>query len=760
MFLALVTILVAVASVSLGAIVLTRNYHSLYNVTFALFAITLGLWIPANFFGSFYNPNPSKSFLFYADFTLAPFLALFFMHFGSQTLRFYKPKVPRIENPLVLVMTIILTAILSLAAIIKLVATPIYSAGGVDAQKQILYYPYTFVEVIFAVVGLGSIIFATTRASRQYRQQTRTVLIGVFIGAVTIILSNVVLPNLVQGVNQGAHIVQDSSYFGALIMLFLFSYSIIRHRLFDIRLIVARSLAYLLLLASLAGLFVVTIFAATSIFFQNKNLDDTSVRLTFAIIAIILAFALQPLKGFFDRITNKIFYRDAYDSQELLNELNKSLIATIDLKVLLEKSAKIISDTLKVEHISFAVHGAQTVDSLQQAGLRFVGGSETYFDKELLKSVVASAAHNRQKVLVADELEQDNHHLRELLQKANTAVFVKLEGKTVGRNQRPGYILLGSKRSGGLYSPQDVRVLEIIADELVIATQNALRFEEISQFNITLRQKVEEATKELRHVNSRLRELDKTKDEFISMASHQLRTPLTTVKGYLSMLLEGDIGSVKKEQKEILQNAFDGSNRMVYLIADLLNVSRLQSGKFVIDNKPTDLAEVVQGEVEQLRAQALTRQVELNYKRPEHFPALALDETKIRQVIMNFLDNALYYTPKGGKVDVVLTATDSTVSYTVTDTGLGVPKEVQHHLFTKFYRADNAKKMRPDGTGLGLFMAKKVVVAQGGAIIFKSTEGKGSTFGFSFPRRSMEIKGVKAAQATSAGEKTSDKPTP
>ena len=110
------------------------------------------------------------------------------------------------------------------------------------------------------------------------------------------------------------------------------------------------------------------------------------------------------------------------------------------------------------------------------------------------------------------------------------------------------------------------------------------------------------------------------------------------------------------------------------------------------------------------------------------------------QVAMNVIDNALYYTPSGGSIDVKLEASAHQITYTVSDTSLGVPAAVQHKLFSKFYRADNARKMRPDGTGLGLFMAKKVIVAQGGAIIFKSAEGKGSSFGFSFPRSKVEIK--------------------
>ena len=113
---------------------------------------------------------------------------------------------------------------------------------------------------------------------------------------------------------------------------------------------------------------------------------------------------------------------------------------------------------------------------------------------------------------------------------------------------------------------------------------------------------------------------------------------------------------------------------------------------------------------------------------------MMLDETKTRQVIMNFADNAIHYTPDGGKIQVTLLDRGDSVEYLVSDNGIGVPKADQHHMFTKFYRAGNARVARPDGTGLGLFMAKKVIIAQGGAVIFSSQEGKGSTFGFTFPK--------------------------
>jgi signal transduction histidine kinase len=177
---------------------------------------------------------------------------------------------------------------------------------------------------------------------------------------------------------------------------------------------------------------------------------------------------------------------------------------------------------------------------------------------------------------------------------------------------------------------------------------------------------------------------------------------------------------------------------MVYLISDLLNVSRLRTGKFIIEPVRSNLANVIKGEIEQLTETAKGRNLELTYNKPEHFPTYMLDETKLRQVIMNFIDNAIYYTPSGGKISVNLVEKPQTIEFTVVDNGMGVPKQDQPHLFTKFFRAHNAKRARPDGTGLGLFMAKKVIIAQGGAIIFRSQEGKGSTFGFTFAKEKLQ----------------------
>lgn len=262
--------------------------------------------------------------------------------------------------------------------------------------------------------------------------------------------------------------------------------------------------------------------------------------------------------------------------------------------------------------------------------------------------------------------------------------------------------------------------------------------EEKSNPDDELQKQIDAATAELRKANIELQRLDDGKDEFVSMASHQLRTPLTSIKGYLSMVLEGDAGELNREQRKLLEEAFTSSERMVRLIGDFLNVSRLQNGKFTIDRSAqVNLADLVEQEIDNVDEIAKSRGIGIAYHKPAGFPVLYLDEDKMRQVVMNYLDNAVYYSPESKTITVRLYKNEGTVVLEVIDRGMGVPKGVQKRLFTKFFRAKNAQKQRPDGTGIGLYLAKMVITCHGGRIIFESTEGKGSMFGFRLPIKKL-----------------------
>jgi signal transduction histidine kinase len=369
------------------------------------------------------------------------------------------------------------------------------------------------------------------------------------------------------------------------------------------------------------------------------------------------------------------------------------------------------------------------------------------FETDRILAVDTLMQKMESRVVASDEFSAESNKLYRELRDNNIAAIGRLVESTGAGKHSFGYVILGPKKSGVIFTKQDIRMLETIIDGLFVAIQNAVHFEEIQNFNVTLQRRIEEATAQLRRTNAKLRALDETKDDFISMASHQLRTPLTSVKGYLSMVLEGDAGDIAPKQRKMLDQAFISSQRMVFLIADLLNVSRLKTGKFVIEPSPINLAKTISDEVSQLKETAKDRSLELIYDKPADFPIVMMDETKIRQVVMNFIDNAIYYTPAGGKIHVQLLNNPNTIELRISDNGIGVPKREQPHLFTKFYRAGNARQARPDGTGLGLFMAKKVILAQGGAVIFESQEGKGSTFGFTFSKHKLVAPPAPQAQA-------------
>jgi signal transduction histidine kinase len=477
--------------------------------------------------------------------------------------------------------------------------------------------------------------------------------------------------------------------------------------LFDIHFFVIRALAYITTLFLLTAFFI----TPAAIFITAENVHITHENLPWAIaIAVVLLYILQFLRAVFDRVTSRLFFRHFYNPQDVLDRLSGVLARTIDLSVLRRNSTRVIADTLKPNFVRFLLQGSTS----QKAKNIFPILEKLHF--------------NKSNVQVLERRDYTDNKFK-ALKDERIAVVVRLRTA----DEFIGYMILGFKRSGEVYNDRDVRLLNTAADELALAIQNAKRFEKISRFNETLQQEINQATEELRTSNKKLKALDEAKDEFISMASHQLRTPLTSVKGYVSMVLEGDAGKLTDDQRKLLQEAYASSQRMVYMIADFLNVSRLRTGKFILEPSSVQLDMLVKEEVSQLQAAAKGRGLTIKTHFPAEFPTLQLDENKIRQVIMNFIDNAIFYSKSGGTVTVSLTKDNKQFTFTVEDTGIGVPAGEQSQVFGKFFRASNAIHVRPDGTGIGLFMAKKVIAAHGGEMIFKSQEGKGSTFGFSLP---------------------------
>lgn len=701
-----------------GLLVLSRNPKGIANRVFSAFTVIAAIW--GQIFVNIETPGSIDTV------RLLNAISFAFGLLAITTASLFTAFFP-VRKPLKLFKKYLILAIPT----IILSLTPLIAGNveKVDGNYNFINGPIVTLYAIVFIIGMVVTIVQAFGGYKNFttaqKQQSKLVAMGLSIAFIMGIVLSTIIP-----IYDPLTKVDDLSPLSLVFIVYFVTLAMVRHGFMDIRLIVARAVGYLLSLAVISGIYSLLVFGILARFIDNQS-GGTGQQIVYVILAVILALTFQPVKKFFDKFSNKIFYQDAYDAQELLDSLNTTLVSNIELNILLRKSAEIISSNIKTEYVLFAIN------EQGETPARVIGTKEKSFDADDIIEARTLTPQTRAKVILADELEERDK-LRKLMRKYDVSLLARLSSNPDKAVEGLGYILMGQKRSGSAFTSQDVKVIEIIADEMVIAIQNALRFEEIQQFAVTLQQKVDDATRNLKRANQKLKDLDEAKDEFISMASHQLRTPLTSMKGYVSMVLEGDAGKVSSMQRRLLDQAFVSSQRMVYLIADLLNVSRLKTGKFVIETKPTNLSQIVEEEISQLYETAKGRNLELTYQKPKSFPELMLDETKIRQVVMNFTDNAIYYTPSGGHIKVVVEDKGDSVEMRVEDDGLGVPKAEQHHLFSKFYRAGNAKKARPDGTGLGLFMAKKVVVAQGGSIIFHSQESKGSTFGFSFAKSKLQ----------------------
>ncbi len=228
--------------------------------------------------------------------------------------------------------------------------------------------------------------------------------------------------------------------------------------------------------------------------------------------------------------------------------------------------------------------------------------------------------------------------------------------------------------------------------------------------------------------NAKLKEIDRQKTEFVSIASHQLRSPLTAIKGYASMMLEGSFGKLGKEAKEATNRIFESSQKLVNVIEDFLNVTRIELGKMKYEMTDFDLKELAENVVSEMKPTIERKGIEFSFNAAAGSYMINGDQGKISQVLSNLIDNSLKYTPRGS-VAVSVERTGDKVVFKVKDTGVGIAPTTMPKLFEKFIRADDAGETNIHGTGLGLYVAKQIVEAHNGRLWAESEgEGKGSTF--------------------------------
>ena len=290
----------------------------------------------------------------------------------------------------------------------------------------------------------------------------------------------------------------------------------------------------------------------------------------------------------------------------------------------------------------------------------------------------------------------------------------------VDKGQSIGVLSVANRTQSSAFSANHETLLQFLADYAAIAITNARLYAEIRAFSQELEAKVRERTQELR--------------EFVSVVYHELNTPITAINGYTAMLLDGKAGALDEQQAHFLSIAQNNTQRLMRLVADLSDVSKIEDGRLSIRREIVDLRQAVDEMVRSLANLVVEKDLELDINLAPDALRVQGDPQRVAQILSNLVGNACRYTPRGGQVSIASRRTDDFVETTVSDTGIGIREDELERIFERFYRSDDSRVRDQSGTGLGLAISRSLVELHGGRLWVKSQIGEGSTFGFTLPQ--------------------------
>ncbi|MFA5157436.1 MAG: HAMP domain-containing sensor histidine kinase [Candidatus Omnitrophota bacterium] len=298
-----------------------------------------------------------------------------------------------------------------------------------------------------------------------------------------------------------------------------------------------------------------------------------------------------------------------------------------------------------------------------------------------------------------------------------------------------GFLFVGTENMDTVIGEGDEELIVILTNQISQALENARLFEQTWKAQQELEKKVEERTQELKSALEAVKIVSKRKSDFISAVSHELRTPLTSIKGYASILLAGKLGQLPEEVRLRLDKVNRHSDELTSLVNDLLDISRIESGKVTMRREPLDIGAVAADMLDFFSVQTKEKQIQLSSSVAKGEFSVSADVSQIKRVFINLVSNAIKFTPAEGKITVSATKSGGFIQVDISDTGCGIPGDAKEKIFEEFYRVENAVNDTVKGTGLGLSLVKHIIEAHGGKIWVTSKAGAGSTFSFTLPQK-------------------------
>jgi len=710
-FYALSGLINAIASTLLGFFVVVKGRKNIVNKTFTFFCFSVALWSYGYYLWQI--SDNAVSALFWSRFLMvgAIFIFISYFHFVLVFLN----KIKKRKKLLIFgyIAAIIFLCFNFTSLFVKEVGPQL--SFKFWPSPGVIYHPFLLIWILYLAYCTYLLFVDYRKATGIKRNQIRYVLIGITTG----LIGGATNYFLWYGIS-----IPPIGNILVVVYIGTTAYAILKYRLMDIRLAVKRSTIFSLIVIIITAAYTMSAFLVSLVIFGGVYTLQTQI-ITGLIVALLVAIGFRPLYEWLKKTTDTFLFKGEYLPQELMADITDVVSRTLDLDVVIDILKNKITHALRIKKLEIIIlkEDLLPIASKKRKSLKKI---INYFKKH--KDVLVLEEMKRKH---AENVESEkNLSLIDDLEKLKTALIVPL----LVKDKLVGIFLLENKRSGDMFTNEDIKTLETIAAQAGIAIENARLYEEMKDFSKTLQKEVERQTKTLKDANIRLKQLDVAKSEFISLASHQLRTPLTIIKGYISMMIEGTWGKVTDNQKEQLNKIYLSNERLIHLVEDLLTVSRIESGRLDFDLEMVSLENVADSVVKEFDQIAKNKKLYLKFIKPkEVLPKIKIDSLKIRQVVQNLIDNALHYTEKGG-IRIKLKLKKDKILFSIKDTGIGISDEEKVVLFEKFSRGEDVGKMHTEGTGLGLYLSVKMVEAHKGKIWVESEgKNKGSTFYFELP---------------------------
>ncbi len=586
---------------------------------------------------------------------------------------------------------------------------------GYDLVTGVGIYLFFLIVILFALASLIIFVIKYFKSQGFYKYQLKYLFFGFFISIVIGFTSNAVLALL----NTYSFVWIGPSI--TLLFIGFVTYSVTRYRFMGVRLIASKIFFYFIIALFSYIFFYFVYFFET--WFLGGVLSSQSLSFGF-VIAIIFAFVFLKVLNFVQKSSDTLFYK-GYNPRRIIKDLVLRLSTVIKLNEILKQLFKEFKNILATDEVDVVIFS-------NNKEKKYSGTREKKLFKNLLinsKDVIYKKIYKEKNILVKVELDKEKDiKLIKELEKHDIEIIAPL----VSHNKIIGLLILGKKISQDAYNQEDFEFLEIISTQAATAIENAILYKEVEEFNKNLQKKVDEQTFDIREKTDRLQKLLAMRSEFLDIASHQLRTPVSVIKGVLSMMKEGSVPDDRKQ--EFIESALSKSFKLEEVIDEILRASEMDSDKFEIDLEPIDLLSVLKAIYEDKNVLAKDKGLKFLVNLPKKLPKIMSNEKYIKHVIRNLINNSIQYTPKGS-ITLSVKKIKGFLELHVKDTGIGIPKKNLPHLFAKFSRGKNAVDVYTDGSGLGLFIMKKIIDAHpGGKVYIKETKvNKGTTMVLKLP---------------------------